>query len=77
MTRGIVVTDHADTRCDPRWFVGVITAPTKRANTGRPIDSAGDRRPVGDVVLVCNFVTGRRESWLSATPTGLCRCRMW
>ena len=41
MNRGVIVTDAADHGCAVRWFVGVMTATTKRAST----ESAARVRP--------------------------------
>ena len=50
MNRGVVVTDAADHGYAVRWFVGVITATTKRASTGPRPGSARrwPRRQVRD-----------------------------
>ena len=44
MNSGLVVTGDAEDGCALRWFVGVITATTKRASPDRPLGLAGDRR---------------------------------
>jgi hypothetical protein len=75
MNRGVVVIDAADHGCAVRWFVGVITATTKRASTDPRPGSAGGRLPVEGAGLVGKFVTAHGESWPCATPTDLCRQR--
>jgi len=70
MMRGVVVIDHADTRCGPRWFVGVTTPPMRRAaQVGRSVRPVVAGRPA-TMGLVGNFVTAHGESWSPATRTG-------
>lgn len=67
--RGVVVTNAADHGCAVRWFVGVITATTKRRalirGLVRPV-AVGRSKGAG---LVGKFVTPVGESWPCATPT--------
>ena len=62
MTGGVVVTDDADTSCAQRWFVGVITAPTRRAaQVGRAVRPVVvGRSPAAG--SSANFVTAHGES---------------
>src|SRR5664279_1540467 len=65
----------ADRGCAVRWFVGVITATTKRASTDPWPGSGGGRLPVEGAGLVGKFVTAHGESCSCATPTDRCLCR--